>query len=62
MNSHIPCDLLAYYYYYYCWFGITSTALSWVKSYLLNRSFYVNIDGSISLCINFSMVSLKVQS
>ena len=30
------------------WFGITSTALSWVKSYLLNRSFYVSIDGSVS--------------
>jgi exonuclease III len=26
------------------WFGITSTALSWLKSYLLNRSFHVNID------------------
>jgi len=24
-------------------FGISSTALSWIKSYLLNRSFYVNI-------------------
>ena len=30
------------------WFGITSTALSWIKSYLLHRSFYVNIDGSKS--------------
>ena len=30
------------------WFGITSTALSWVKSYLLNRSFYVSIEDSIS--------------
>ena len=30
------------------WFGITSTALSWLKSYLLNRSFYVNIDNSKS--------------
>jgi len=30
------------------WFGITSTALSWIKSYLLQRSFYVNIDGSKS--------------
>jgi len=26
------------------WFGISSTALSWIKSYLLNRSFYVNIE------------------
>ena len=30
------------------WFGITSTALSWVKSYLLNRSFYVSIEDSVS--------------
>jgi len=30
------------------WFGITSNALSWLKSYLLNRSFSVNIEGSIS--------------
>jgi hypothetical protein len=30
------------------WFGITSTALSWVKSYLLNRNFYVSIDGATS--------------
>jgi hypothetical protein len=30
------------------WFGITSTALSWIKSYLLDRSFYVSIDGSLS--------------
>jgi Reverse transcriptase (RNA-dependent DNA polymerase) len=30
------------------WFGFTSTALSWVKSYLLNRSFYVSIEGSVS--------------
>jgi len=28
------------------WFGISSTALSWIKSYLLNRSFYVNIQNS----------------
>jgi len=28
------------------WFGISSTALSWIKSYLLNRSFYVNIENS----------------
>jgi len=26
------------------WFGISSNALSWIKSYLLNRSFYVNIE------------------
>jgi len=30
------------------WFGISSTALSWIKSYLLNRSFYVNIENSKS--------------
>ena len=30
------------------WFGISSTALFWVKSYLLNRSFYVSIDNSQS--------------
>jgi len=29
-------------------FGISSTALSWIKSYLLNRSFYVNIENSNS--------------
>jgi len=28
------------------WFGISSIALSWIKSYLLNRSFYVNIENS----------------
>jgi Reverse transcriptase (RNA-dependent DNA polymerase) len=30
------------------WFGITSTALSWVKSYLLNRPSYVSIEDSVS--------------
>ena len=30
------------------WFGISSIALSWIKSYLLNRSFYVNIENSQS--------------
>jgi len=30
------------------WFGISSTTLSWIKSYLLNRSFYVNIENSKS--------------
>jgi len=30
------------------WFGISSTALSWISSYLLNRSFYVNIENSKS--------------
>jgi len=28
------------------WFGISSTALSWIKSYLQNRSFNVNIEKS----------------
>ena len=32
----------------FSWFGITSTALSWIKSYLLNRSFYVNIENTKS--------------
>jgi len=33
------------------WSGISSTALSWIKSYLLNRSFYVNIKNSkLSVC------------
>jgi Reverse transcriptase (RNA-dependent DNA polymerase) len=26
------------------WFGITSTVLSWIKPYLFNRSFYVDIE------------------
>jgi len=36
------------------WFGISSTSLSlsfslsWIKSYLLNRSFYVNLENSKS--------------
>jgi len=30
------------------WFGISSTALSCIKSYLLNHSFYVNIENSKS--------------
>jgi len=30
------------------WFGISSTALFWIQSYLLNRSFYVNIEYSKS--------------
>jgi len=33
------------------WFGISSTALSWIKSYILNRSFYVNIENSKSSII-----------
>ena len=32
----------------FSWFGITSTALSWIKPYLLNRSFYVNIENTKS--------------
>jgi len=28
------------------WSGISSTALFWIKSYLLNRSFLVNIENS----------------
>jgi len=30
------------------WVGISSNALSWIKSYLLNHSFYVNIENSKS--------------
>jgi len=30
------------------WFGISSTALSWIKFYFLNRSFYVNSENSKS--------------
>jgi hypothetical protein len=30
------------------WFGISSTAFCWIKSYLLNSSFYVNIEKSKS--------------
>ena len=30
------------------WFGITSTSLSWIQSYLLNRSFYVNVENAKS--------------
>jgi len=30
------------------WFCPSSTALCWIKSYLLNRSFYVNIQNSKS--------------
>jgi len=29
-------------------FGLSSAALSWIKSYLLNRSLYVNIENSKS--------------
>jgi hypothetical protein len=35
------------------WFGITFTAFSWVKSYLLNRSFYVNIEDTKSSVFQF---------
>ena len=30
------------------WFGITLNAQSWIKSYLLDRSFFVNIESSKS--------------
>ena len=43
------------------WFGISSTALSWVKSYLVNRSFHVSIDLS-HLSSSFFMEYLKVLS
>jgi len=41
------------------WFNISSTALSWIKSYLLNRSFYVNIETLNYLYSNFFMEFLK---
>jgi hypothetical protein len=30
------------------WFDISNTALAWIKSYLYNRSFYVNLHGAKS--------------
>jgi hypothetical protein len=30
------------------WFGFNNTVLSWIKSYLTHRSFYVNLDGTKS--------------
>ena len=30
------------------WFGITSVALSWIKSYLLNSSFNVKVENTKS--------------
>jgi Reverse transcriptase (RNA-dependent DNA polymerase) len=41
------------------WFAITSTALSRIKSYLLNQSFYVIVENTKSSLFNFSMVFLK---
>jgi len=40
-------------------FGISSTALPWIKSYLLNRSFYVNIENSKSSVLQLFMEFLK---
>jgi Reverse transcriptase (RNA-dependent DNA polymerase) len=37
----------------FAWFGITFTALHWMKSYLLNRSFYVNIGNTKSSLFPF---------
>jgi len=37
IDHFIPLERLS------SWFGISSTALSWIKSYLLNRSLYVDI-------------------
>ncbi len=42
IDHSIPLERLS------SWFGITSTALSWIQSYLLNCSFYVNIENSKS--------------
>jgi len=41
------------------WFVISCTALSWIKSYLLNCSFYFNIENSNHLYSNFFMEFLK---
>jgi len=42
------------------WFGIFSTVLSWIKSYLLNRSFYMSILKTLNhLYSNFFMEFLK---
>jgi len=54
--SHIswPICCVWYYRWFYSsstlssWFGISFTALSWIKFYLLNHSFYVNIENSKS--------------
>ena len=42
IDHSIPLERLS------SWFDITSTALSWIKSYLLNRSFYANIENTKS--------------
>jgi len=42
IDHFIPLERLS------SWFRISSTALSWIKSYLLNRFFYVNIQNSKS--------------
>jgi hypothetical protein len=36
------------------WFGFNSTVLSWIKSYLMHRSFYVNLNGSKSSVFQLS--------
>ena len=41
------------------WFGINSTALSWIKSYLLNSSSMSKLKTPSLLFFNFSMVFLK---
>ena len=40
------------------WFRISSNALSWIKSYLLNRFFSVNIEGSYQLLYGVSQGSV----
>ena len=44
------------------WFDITSTALSWIQAYLLNRSFYVNIENFKSSVFQLFTVFLQDQS
>jgi hypothetical protein len=36
------------------WFGFNNTVLSWIKSYLMHRSFYVNLNGSKSSVFQLS--------
>jgi len=38
------------------WLDISTSAFSWIKSYSLNRSFYVNIENS-KLCVSTSSSS-----
>ena len=41
------------------WFGITSNSLYWIRPYLLNRSFYVNVENSKSSVFHYLYDVLK---